>query len=157
MIWWNGYLVTTDKDDDRFYVYEIDAITHYISSISDSVSSNVQGIGKRNDRIYLADRDNDGVDVWDIDYTEATDGTTTTTPGETTGTISLSQSGTVSAVSIDVEITHPDESQLTIKLTSPTAQKSRCATRLARAPTSPRPSRRPTLTANPYRATGKSK
>ena len=64
MVWYNGYLITTDKDDGRFYVYETDG--NYISGISNTVSSRVEGMGKRHDRLYLADRSNNGVDVWDI-------------------------------------------------------------------------------------------
>ena len=65
IVWLYGYLVSVDSQDDRFYVYDL-SDNSLVSEIDYSVPGGVAGIGKRDDRLYLADPSSNGVDVWDI-------------------------------------------------------------------------------------------
>ena len=79
--------------------------------------------------------DNGTLDDWSISIDTA--GSTTTTPGELTDDITISDVNTVDSMSVAVNITHPDASSLTIKLESPDGTESHCATRQEQAPTYP--------------------
>ena len=66
MVWYEGYAITIDDTDDRFYVYKLSdqSFVHGINPTG--VSTGVRGLGLKDGSLYLADRLNDAIDGWDI-------------------------------------------------------------------------------------------
>ena len=78
MVWYEGYVITTDLTDDRFYVYKL-SDQSLVSDIDDDVSSNVHGLGLKDGSLYLADRTANAVDEWIVNITSAEEDTTAPT------------------------------------------------------------------------------
>ena len=66
MVWYDGYAITIDHDDDRFYVYKL-SDQSFVSGINPTgVSPDVQGLGLKDGSLYLVDRTDNAIDGWDI-------------------------------------------------------------------------------------------
>ena len=66
MVWYEGYAITIDVGDARFYVYKL-SDQSFVSSINPTgVSPEVRGLGLKDGSLYLVDRADDAIDGWDI-------------------------------------------------------------------------------------------
>ena len=78
MVWYEGYIITSDIIGDRFYVYKL-SDQSLVSDIDDTISSDVHGLGLRDGSLYLVDRTDNAVDEWIVNITDAEEDTTAPT------------------------------------------------------------------------------
>ena len=135
MVWYEGYVITADDVDDRFYVYKL-SDQSFVSSINPTgVSPSVQGLGIRDGSLYLVDRTDNAVDEWIVNITGAEEDTTAPTfevDGNTTdfattvvydetytvGIISdISETGTISVITGDTNVDTSTAGEYTVTYT----------------------------------------
>ena len=70
MVWYEGYLFTTDSLLDRFFIYDL-SDNNNLLNINPDVSpfATLDGLGQRDGRLYMVDRTIDDVQAWDIQGT----------------------------------------------------------------------------------------
>ena len=78
MVWYEGYIITSDIIGDRFYVYKL-SDQSLVSDIDDTISSDVHRLGLRDGSLYLVDRTDNAVDEWIVSITDAEEDTTAPT------------------------------------------------------------------------------
>ena len=90
MVWYEGYAITVDSEDNRFYVYKLSdqSIVSYEEDDTNVGATQVNGLGLRDGSLYLVDRATDAIVGWDIN-SSTVDAPTGLSGTATSSTVSL--------------------------------------------------------------------